>query len=530
MQSPYGLMLLLLLATTAHGQDAQAIDFNAAAAEHLLNRAGFGGTPDDCARLVGMGLECAVAELLAAPANDALSLVEAKSLRPSLRQARAKIPRDLSEKERADALRKVRRDYRRADRRQLARYRAQWFEHMVSTPHPLAERMVVFWHGHFTSGYRDVRNSYHMIVQNRLFRRHALGNFRTLLHAVAKDPAMLEYLDNNRNRKGRPNENFAREVMELFTLGAGNYTEKDIKEAARAFTGWTFRGDRFVIDRRRRDHGKKTVLGRTGNLAGEVVLDLLLEQDAAPRWIAGRLLRHFLGVEPGPAIRDRYARLLRENDWEIRPVLAALFTDPEFYAPEIVGGRILGPVDLLVGDVRRLGAKPSGSLLDGMCSLLGQELFQPPDVKGWDGGAAWISTSSYLARGNMAGYLVEGVSPHKLLDDFASEQSGRMDRQRGEDRRQQRGRGMGRAFGVVARARYRPTTRLRLWVVKASDAADVVDTLCNRLLAVPVTREARASLIAQVQDENAEGFELPGEARLRRLARVILSLPEAQLG
>ncbi|MAG59136.1 MAG: hypothetical protein CMJ83_22855 [Planctomycetes bacterium] len=529
-------ILFLAILPLAQSQTPTTVGFDRPMAEHLLNRAGFGGTPEDCDRLVALGLEGAVDHILSARAGESAALPRFEPTvlgRPGRAAIRDRISPDLSKQEREEALRKFRQEFRRKDRRQITAYRAWWMQRLLDTPAPLQERMVLFWHGHFTSGYRDVRNSYHLIRQNQLFRKHALGNFKTLLHAVSKDPAMLEYLDNNRNRRGRPNENFAREVMELFTLGAGNYTEKDIKEAARAFTGWTFRGNEFFYEMRRHDFGKKTVLGVTARLRGERVLDILLAQDAAPRWVAGKLLRHFLGTDPDDAMLARYAGILRQQDWEIRPFLQSLFTDPAFYDGTVVGGRILGPVELLVGVCRRLGEHPPGALLANVATLLGQELMQPPDVKGWDGGAAWITTSTFLARGNFAGYLVEGISPRKLFQDFMRDAPAGKDdkKQPPPERMKGANRKMDRTFRGVARARYTPRVRLRSFIRKATSAETVVDILCDRLLAVPVTVEARAGLVHFLRgEEPAANFRMPDERRLKRLARLILSLPEAQIG
>jgi uncharacterized protein (DUF1800 family) len=528
-------LILVALWMTGVVTAQPAPTFDATQARHLLNRAGFGGSPEECARLASLGRSSAVDFLLQAPSSEetaGLPAFDAKAVaRPSRTQMRDMAPEAMDDEERQQAMRRLIATYRRNDLQQLNGYREWWFERMVVTPAPLEERMVLFWHGYFTSGQRDVRNSYHMIQQNRLFREHALGNFRTLLHAVAKDPAMLEYLDNNKNRKGRPNENFAREVMELFTLGVGRYGEQDIKEAARAFTGWTSRDGVFAFNRRQHDAGQKTVLGVTGPLDGKGVLDILLKQDAAPRHVARRILSHFLGTEPDAGLVDRYARLLRRHDWEIAPFLRTLFLDPAFYAPEVQGARILGPVEFLVGVSRRLGERPPGALLASAAAALGQTLFEPPNVKGWEEGTAWISTSTFLARGNFAGYLVEGVNPLRIRRDFMpparpsdEEERGMAQRPRGGAPRELRGMG---------RIRYAPKAQLQDLVVAERTTAGVVDRLADHLLAVAITDEARQSLIqyldALVASESGEISGPPEEQMLKRVARLILSLPEAQI-
>jgi uncharacterized protein (DUF1800 family) len=240
-----------------------------------------------------------------------------------------------------------------------------------------------------------------MYRQNVLLRRHALGNFGDLLHAIARDPAMVIYLDNASNRKGQPNENFAREVMELFTLGEGHYTEGDVKEAARAFTGWGIEPDRgeFVFRARAHDDGVKTVLGRTGKLDGDAVLGILLAQPQTAELIAAKLWREFVSPEPDPAEVARIARVLRDSGYEMRPALRALLTSDAFYAPGSRAALIKSPVELVAGTLRQFGfttGEPLPFVLG--VAALGQNLFAPPNVRGWPGGEMWINSTTLLAR------------------------------------------------------------------------------------------------------------------------------------
>lgn len=512
-------LLALLLAPLPAAQEPS---WSLAEAEHLLNRAGFGGPTSQVRELAARGRAAAVDALVDAALEAPVPTYPARVLgRPSRR--------DLAGLDREERRARLRR-HRRADRRQAADFRAWWMDLMVEGPAPLREKMVLFWHGYFTSSYRDVRNSYHMILQNGLFREHALGSFRLLLHAVSRDPAMLAYLDNNRNRKGRPNENFAREVMELFTLGPGNYNEQDIKEAARAFTGWTFRGNSFVEVPRRHDAGVKTVLGRKGRLKGGDVLDVLLEQEACARHVAGRLLEFFVGSELPAGMLERYAGLLKRGNWELAPVLRTLFKDPDFYSPGVMGTRILGPVEFVVGVSRRRGAEPPGSLLASTAAMLGQSLLDPPDVKGWEGGTSWITTSTLLARANVAEYLTVGVSPRRVRRDYDPEQGMSMQAAR-------RAAPMRMIFRGVRRGerRWAPETPLPQLpeVVTADSATELVEQLCERFLAVPPSPAALEALEAWLQgaEEPPRGsFRVPGPRRLNRLVNLILSLPEAQLG
>jgi uncharacterized protein (DUF1800 family) len=361
-------------------------------AEHLLRRAGFGGTAAEIAALHAMGIEGAVDHLLTATDDELPPFVPSVTGRPSREQYK-----DKTQEERQA----IQRDYRRSDRKQLQTLREWWIQRMIATQAPLEEKMVLFWHGHFCSDHQDTRNSYHLFQQNETFRRQALGNFGHLVHAVAKDPAMLEYLDNNKNRASSPNENFAREVMELFVLGVGNYTEKDIKEAARAFTGWTFAKNKFVKNRRQHDFGDKTVLGTTGPLDGEDVIEILLERPVAARFIARKLLVFFATTNPDDATVRALAQTLRKGNYEIAPTLRRLFLSEAFYAQGLVGEQIKSPIDLIVGTFRSLPIAPPNNVLPQVSGRLGQELFQPPNVKGWPGDREWISTTTLFDRYNL---------------------------------------------------------------------------------------------------------------------------------
>jgi uncharacterized protein (DUF1800 family) len=261
--------------------------------------------------------------------------------------------------------------------------------------------MTLFWHNHFVSSQQKVRSPQLMYRQNALLRRHSLGNFGEMLHAVARDPAMVIYLDSASNRKGQPNENFAREVMELFTVGEGHYGESDVKEAARAFTGWGIDPDRgeFVFRRLAHDDGVKNVLGRSGKFNGDAVLDILLAQPRTAEHIAAKLWREFVSPEPDPAAVGRVAKAFRESGYGIAPALRALLTSDEFYEPRHRAVLIKSPVELVVGTLRQFSFT-TGETLPFVLSTaqLGQNLLAPPNVKGWPGGEAWINSTTLLAR------------------------------------------------------------------------------------------------------------------------------------
>ncbi len=280
-----------------------------------------------------------------------------------------------------------------------------WLQEMLTTDSPLTERMTLFWHNHFTSSLQKVRSPVLMYRQNLLLRRLALGSFSDLLHGVSKNPAMLVYLDTAANRRGQPNENFAREVMELFTLGEGHYSEQDIKEAARAFTGWSIEPDTGEFRYRPflHDADAKTVFGRSGDLNGDDVLDLLLARPETSRFIAAKLWREF--VSPAPADEreraelERVARTFRETGYSIRAALRELFLTEAFWAQSNRGALVKSPADLVVGTLRqfRIGySDPLPFVL--VMRQLGQDLLAPPNVKGWPGGEAWVSSKTLLAR------------------------------------------------------------------------------------------------------------------------------------
>ena len=359
-------------------------------ARHLLNRAGFGAAPAEVEAFAPLERGEAVERLLDGALRDA-------TLAPPAFVDTAFVPfyrvRRMSADERAEERRKL-----VAEGFEL---RAWWLREMLATPSPLTERMTLFWHGHFATSQRKVRYGQLMYRQNTLLRREALGNFATLLHAIARDPAMLVYLDNAGNRRQAPNENFAREVMELFTLGEGHYTEADVKEAARAFTGWSLDRDtgQFVFRRLWHDDGEKTVLGKTGRFDGDDVLDILLARPETAQFVAAKLWRELVSPEPDAREVKRWAAIFRESHYEVKPLLRAILTSDAFWAQGSRATLVKSPVDLIAGTLRTSGLRPfelRPTVL--ACAALGQNLFSPPNVKGWPGGDAWIDSSTILGR------------------------------------------------------------------------------------------------------------------------------------
>ncbi|HMA89017.1 MAG TPA: DUF1800 domain-containing protein [Burkholderiales bacterium] len=380
---------LLLWSLAAWAGAAQAAGMGAADARRLLERTGFDAAPAEVAQFSQLTRTQGVDRILAG----------------THRTARTPLPPEVLEWTDPRTLRGMSPEERKAFQQDLRRralaLKGWWLDEMVTTDSPLTERMTLFWHNHFTSSLQKVRSPALMARQNALLRRYALGNFGALLHAVAKDPAMLVYLDGARNRKGHPNENFAREVMELFTLGEGHYGESDVREAARAYTGWSidpadgsYRWRPFMHDR-----GVKTVLGQSGDFDGDQVLDILLAQPATAEFVTAKLWREFVSPQPDARELERVASDFRASGYEIRVALRELLLSDAFWAPANRDALVKSPVDLVVGTVRRYGIRYDDSRpLVFALHQLGQDLFSPPDVRGWPGGDEWITTQTLLAR------------------------------------------------------------------------------------------------------------------------------------
>ena len=286
---------------------------------------------------------------------------------------------------------------------------AWWTYRLLTTPDPLLEKATLFWHGHFATSGAKVDDPTLMHAQNELLRRYALGDFAALVQEMSRDPAMLLWLDSATNRKAHPNENYARELMELFCLGEGNYTETDIRELARCFTGWEVKAERFRFNRFQHDRGEKTILGRTGKFGGEEGTEVVLDHPACPRFIVTKLIRFFLFDEPTPpdALVEPLAQQLREDGLQIGPVLQRMLSSRLFFSDHAVARKVRSPVELGIGLLRALdGTTNTFELADGM-GAIGQRHFFPPNVKGWDGGRTWINSSTLLGRANLVRRLLD---------------------------------------------------------------------------------------------------------------------------
>jgi uncharacterized protein (DUF1800 family) len=398
--------------------------WNYDSAAHLLNRAGFGGSPSDIERLANLNQEKAISYLIdyeytpdTTPNPD-----WAKPNPDEIAKYRQIVQTGTPEEKKA-----AQQAQQRTYQQRMLELRGWWLQRMARGPRPFQEKMVLFWHGHFATSVEKVRNPYYMWRQNELFRRLATAKWQDLLSAAGKDPAMLIWLDQAQSNQQHPNENFAREVMELFTLGEGHYTEHDISEGARALTGWSLNPDtqQFMFRPRIHDNGVKTYLGRTGNLDGDDVIATIVAQPQSARFITGKLWNYFSGSEPSSELNDALANVFRANGNNFKPFLRVMFRSKEFYGDDIVRNQVKSPVQWLIGSVRMLECDLPPTIASwGMLRQLGQDLFAPPNVKGWDGGVTWITTNTLLTRYNDAQSLVEGSIPPLSAGDFARKAGG----------------------------------------------------------------------------------------------------------
>ncbi|MBL8810919.1 MAG: DUF1800 domain-containing protein [Planctomycetaceae bacterium] len=285
---------------------------------------------------------------------------------------------------------------------------AWWAYRMLASPAQALEKTTLFWHGHFATSAEKVTEGQLMLTQNELLRRYAFGDFSQMLLEISRDAAMLIYLDSATNRKAHPNENYAREIMELFCLGEGNYSETDIRELARCFTGWEVRRGEFRFNRFQHDTGTKNILGKSGDFGGEDGVRIVLEQKSAPEFLVSKLIRYFVMDEPA-ASRELIAPLakeMRESGMKIRPVLRRILTSQLFYSPLAIGRKIKSPVEMAIGLLRSLEGTTNSFELAESLQQLGQGLLYPPSVKGWDGGRTWINSSTLLGRSNLVRDLI----------------------------------------------------------------------------------------------------------------------------
>ncbi len=393
-----------------------------AKAAHLLNRAAFGGTPAQIDAVQKSGLATAVRNLVDGPSQP-VAAVPPPWAAPKDLQVRRDSVQDIAALSADPGTRKqieqqFRKDVRREEVGQIRDLGVWWLQRMRTSPDALQEKLTLFWHGHFATSVQKVRDAYYMWQQNATLRRYARGHFGALVKAISRDPAMVIWLDLRDSHDAHPNENFARELMELFTLGEGHYTERDVAAGARAFTGYRLnpRDQTFRYAAREADLGEKEIFGQKGNFAGDAVIDLILQKPECAKFLAKKLWEFFAYQDPEPEIIARLAEVIRLCDYEMRPVLMKVFSSEEFFSERAMRTQIKSPVQWLVQNARIFETDfPPPYVLFFAMRQLGQMLFNPPSVKGWDGGKAWISTSTLLARYNLAGLLVESAGPDLMI-------------------------------------------------------------------------------------------------------------------
>jgi Protein of unknown function (DUF1800) len=399
------------------------VDWNYDRAAHLLAHAGFGGTPEEIQKLADSGLEHAVHSLVhyeSIPNPKMRPFVESglwdaglngfPESRPEATDRAIKTGSSMGVAVKPAGNRPIQPVsdrffyWLRATLLETRRLGYWWANRMLQTTHPLEEKMALMWHGHFATHENKVRDYRKMMQQIDLFERYATGNLRELTVKIAQNPAMLYFLDAQYNVKGAANENFAREVMELFTMGVGNYSEKDVREGARAFTGWYFDNLTFKVDPAKHDDGSKTFLGRTGNFDGVDAVNIIFEQPVTAEYLAGKIYRFLVRDELSPELRSRLGAVLRDNKYEVKPLLALILSSKDFYSEPSYGAHIKGPVEHIVAMMKHLGADEIPGVPDFNQSTIamGQHLLNPPSVAGWAGGKAWITPGLLIARGNVA--------------------------------------------------------------------------------------------------------------------------------
>jgi uncharacterized protein (DUF1800 family) len=393
MKHPITSSLLLTAVLALPVLSARAMEFEEA--RHLLNRTGFGASYEQILEYLPFSYEEGVDRILAR--------VSGKAVTPPLPWVRNSlpVPSGNQKPQSSDDKRKRQKERQRILRERGVELKSWWYREMIDTPSPVQERMTLFWHNHFTSSLRKVRYPVLIYRQNELLRENAIGNFGVLLHTVARDPAMVLYLDNQTNLKKSPNENFARELLELFTLGEGNYTEQDIKEAARAFTGWGInrKTGGFAVRSGQHDDGSKRFMGQMGMFGGDEIIEILLKDPGTSEHITEKLWLEFISPIPDENEVQRLARIFRDHDYDLKPLLRAMWMSPAFRDPRHRGTLVRSPVDLSVGTIRTLKVpvnEPRVLVYYGRA--LGQDIFDPPNVKGWPGGERWIDTNTIVMR------------------------------------------------------------------------------------------------------------------------------------
>ena len=562
-------------------------DWSKQRAAHLLERAGFGGTPQEIEQYAAMTPEAAVRRLVYSkdivndlPAFDHSGVHDAglepfPASRPAATDLAKATGESMGIKVKPAGNRRLQPVankffyWLRASRLETNRVAYWWANRMLATNRPLEEKLTLFWHDHFATSEEKVRDYRKMLKQNELFRTLGAGNFRDLLIGAAQDPAMLAFLDAGVNIKGAPNENFAREIMEMFSMGVGNYSETDIRESARAFTGWNFIDLDFVVSPEKHDDTIKTVFGRKGNFDGVAVIDVILAQPVTAEYISTKIFEYFVRPAPSAELRTQLGETLREANYEIGPLLETIFLSRDFYSARSMATRIKSPVEMVISTYKKMGLAevPGVPDFNDVTETLGQKLFYPPTVAGWAHGRSWITPGLLLARGNfvydtlfpdinflppdrypLTDYKIGAVN-EKLASGLdvttatkpeakeATSMSMQADRDEDFNTRLASYRGWQMALQRVKPiARSTASVDLTSMVLDAgcTSAREAVDYLLARFLLVPVDG-ATHQRIADFLESELGTTDLRAAASfleepLRTTLHVILSLPDYQLG
>jgi Protein of unknown function (DUF1800) len=561
-----------------------AADWTRDRAAHLIERAGFGETPEEIVRLAAMKPSEVVDRLVN------YEQIDNRELRPfdesgiwdpgmdPFPPSRAETVRIAYERGEALGIKVLPQGTTRrlqpivdkffysliANGIETQRLGLWWANRMLKTRHPLEEKLTLFWHGHFATGENKVRDYRMMLRQNEMFRARASGNLRDLLVAILKDPAMLVYLDNGENVKKHPNENFGRELLELFTMGVGNYTERDVREAARAFTGWSNDVLVFKFNADLHDEGEKTFLGRTGRFNGEEIVDIILQQPVTAEFIAAKLYRYFVREDISDGVKKELGRSFRQSGYQLKPLLTRIFLSKDFYSAPSYATQIKSPVHLVVSTYKKMGLTEVPTIPDfgRMTGSLGQSLFDPPNVAGWAGGRTWITPATLLHRGNLfrdvlfpdvKGFrppdramsatdarvgerLAKGMNITEATREGDAESNMMVDREEDYNTRYGGYKGAIDAFERTKLIPRQPASIELASMVKAAraDTVDkVVDHFSQRFLRVRLADKDRAVLVAFLRGKLGTDEVRPSatlEGALRELLYLVLSTPDYQVG
>jgi uncharacterized protein (DUF1800 family) len=518
-----GLRVVTALLLVLAGRFALAGEWLRADAEHLLRRAGFGGTPAQIDALYGYGRDAAVEYLITGEVPVGKTPVFAPVTFEEFKVTPVEADGNKDRKEQQQAL-------IRQGRQDLQRYRAYWVDRMLKTDRPLEEKMTLFWHGLLCSGIQEVKVGSFMIRQNELFHEQALGNYKKLVASIVHDPAMLRYLDADKNVVGKPNENLAREIMELFTMGEGQgYTEKDIAEVARALTGQGVLqrgpgaggmvGAPAAYRPMFHDNGVKTIFGTIGNYKPDDVVELIFSRPQPPQYLAKKLWEFFGYPNPSPGDTEQVAAALRESKFELKPALRAMFTSAAFYSEQAKFGLIKSPVELGVGTARMLEQPVEANAMAMHIGKMGQELFQPPNVKGWPGGEQWITAATLYNRYNACSAMVEGTLRPE----------GGMGMRPNAAKQPPPGRG--RFGGMFGGGGGTPVSVAKLFPQLTGEVKgeQVVDAAIARFLQRPLNPEKKAALLEELGEKPIKLGVPETDRRVREMLALLLSTPEYQV-